>query len=53
MTILRASKAHSSPLKKAGVVLSFGCVEKRAEIAQTARINTGGKVPALGTRSVR
>ncbi len=47
MTMLRASEAHSSPLKKAGVVLSFGCVENRAEIAHTARISTGGSVPAL------
>lgn len=47
MTISRAFEAHSSPLKKLGVVLSFGCVEKRAEMAQTARINTGGSVPAL------
>jgi hypothetical protein len=43
----RASDAHSSPLRNAGVVLSFGCVEKRAETAQTANINTGGTVPAL------
>jgi len=27
--------------------LSFGCVEKRADTAHTARIKTGGTVPAL------
>lgn len=48
VTILRASQAHSSPRRKAGVVLSFGCVENRAEIAHTASIKTGGTVPALG-----
>jgi hypothetical protein len=47
ITILRASEAQSSPLRNAGVVLSFGCVEKRADMAQTARIKTGGRVPAL------
>jgi len=46
----RASDAHSSPLKKAGVVLSFGCVENRAETEQTASIRTGGTVPALSSR---
>ena len=50
VTISRASAAQSSPLKNAGVVLSFGCVEKRAEIAHTARIKTGGTVPALWIR---
>jgi hypothetical protein len=48
----RASDAHSSPLKKAGVVLSFGCVENRAEIAHTASIRTGGTVPALEVKLV-
>ena len=48
VTISRASAAQSSPRKNAGVVLSFGCVENRAEIAQTASISTGGTVPALG-----
>jgi hypothetical protein len=28
-------------------VLSLGCVENRADTAQTARIKTGGRVPAL------
>lgn len=53
ITILRASEAHSSPLKKAGVVLSLGCVENRADTAQTARIKTGGRVPALGNILVK
>jgi hypothetical protein len=52
ITISRASDAHSSPLKKAGVVLSFGWVENRAEMAQTASMRTGGTVPALEPRSV-
>lgn len=52
ITISRASDAHSSPLKKAGVVLSFGCVENRAETAHTASMRTGGTVPALGPGSV-
>lgn len=47
VTIFLASHAHSSPLKKLGVVLSFGWVEKRAETAHTASIKTGGTVPAL------
>lgn len=52
VTIFRASHAHSSPLRKFGVVFSFGCVEKRADIAHTASIKTGGTVPALQNISV-
>jgi hypothetical protein len=43
----RASVDHDSPLKNAGLVLSFGCVENRAETAHTESIKTGGTVPAL------
>ena len=45
--ISRAAEAHSSPRMKLGFVLSFGWLEKRAAIAQTERIRTGGIVPAL------
>lgn len=47
VTMSRACDAHSSPRKKFGLELSFGCVEKRAETAHTERIKTGGKAPAL------
>ena len=47
VTIFRASDAHSSPLRNTGVPLIFGWVEKRADMAQTANIKTGGIVPAL------
>jgi hypothetical protein len=50
--ISRAVDAHSSPRRKFGVVLSFGWFEKRAAIAQTDRINTGGSVPALAKSGV-
>lgn len=43
----RAAAAHSSPRRKLGLVLSLGWVEKRADMAQTERIRTGGKAPAL------
>ena len=46
-TILRAGAAHSSPRRYAGSVLIWGCVENRAATAQTARMITGAKVPAL------
>jgi hypothetical protein len=43
----RAVDAHSSPRRKFGFVLSFGWFEKRAAIAHTESISTGGSVPAL------
>lgn len=46
-TIFRASAAHDSPRRKAGSELTLGCVENRAETAHTARMRTGGSVPAL------
>jgi hypothetical protein len=45
--MLRASAAQDSPRRKAGWELTLGCVEKREETAQTARIRTGGRVSAL------
>lgn len=45
--ISRATEAHSSPRRKFGFVLSFGWLEKRAAIAHTESIRTGGSVPAL------
>ena len=47
VTISRAAAAHSSPRRKFGLELSFGWFEKRAAMAQTERIRTGGKAPAL------
>lgn len=47
ITMSRASEAQDSPLKNSGLLLSLGCVENREETAQTARIKTGGTVPAL------
>ena len=44
-----AGFAQDSPRRKAGSLLTCGWVEKRAEIAQTAKIKTGGTVPALFT----
>ena len=43
----RASAAHNSPRRKAGWVLTLGCVEKRAETAQIASIKTGGTLRSL------
>ncbi len=42
-----AGAAQHSPRRKAGSEPSWGCVEKRADIAQTAKIRTGGTLPAL------
>lgn len=47
VTISRATEAHSSPRKKAGAVLNLGWFENRADMAQTERMRTGGKAPAL------
>ena len=51
-TISLAGFAHDSPRRKAGSVLTCGCVEKRAAIAQTARMRTGGIVPALSNNQL-
>lgn len=45
--ISRAAEAHSSPRRKLGFVFSFGWLEKRAAMAQTESIKTGGSAPAL------
>ena len=46
-TMSRAGFAHDSPRKNAVSVPICGWSENRAEIAQTARMRTGGTVPAL------
>ena len=47
VTMSLATDAQFSPRRKAGGVLSLGWFEKRADMAQTERMRTGGNVPAL------
>jgi len=45
-----AALAQFSPLRKAGSVFTSGCDEKRADIAHTARMSTGGTCPTSSFR---